>query len=670
VLDGLRTEPVTQIWGECGIGKTSLLRHVAHRATAEFGDWPVVYLSAAGQPLEDLLQSVHHCLYQSPKPAKLGQAALRAELRRARSVLLLDDVALSAADLAEMLRSLQESRIVLTSPIPRCDGCRSIELNGLEEPAAIELLGQGLEPRGLRDDELDDARRLCEALRGHPLRLLQAAALVRAGRQDMHQLAAGLGRGDPADLLARECQAGLSPEQRKLIAALALAAGAFLPTNLVEDMCQVAFAASKLRELRDRHVIDERRDRFGLPACSIGEPRELVRKSLERGLAMHGLVQWLQHPGTSPDEILSVSHSLLTVVEIAAESGDWQSVLDIVHAVEPVLIVSGHWMQWRYAEESALHAADQLDDGLERAYHLHELGSRALALKSDDQARPLLEEARSLRRHGPSSARRVTVHNLGLILRPAWWRQARTAAAAAAAAVAVLVIGGLIALARPEPGPPVVPASPPSVTASSTPAAAPAPSRSSTGPSPSQSSVPTSPSATPPAPIITRIVPARGPAAGGTGVTISGSGFAGTTAVAFGNVEATNFTVDSSTQVSAVTPPGTGAVDVSVRTPGGSSATTTSDLFTYIPAPVVTGIEPPSGPPSGGTQVKIFGGGFAGATSVSFRKSAATTFNIVSDSQIIAVSPLGSGDVDVTVTGPGGTSMTGPGDLFSYVAIG
>ncbi|HKA51497.1 MAG TPA: hypothetical protein VKK19_18100, partial [Candidatus Dormibacteraeota bacterium] len=52
VFDGLRTESVTEVWGECGIGKTSLLRHVAHTATTEFADWPIVYLSAAGQPIE------------------------------------------------------------------------------------------------------------------------------------------------------------------------------------------------------------------------------------------------------------------------------------------------------------------------------------------------------------------------------------------------------------------------------------------------------------------------------------------------------------------------------------------------------------------------------------------------------------------------------------------
>jgi hypothetical protein len=39
---------------------------------------------------------------------------------------------------------------------------------------------------------------------------------------------------------------------------------------------------------------------------------------------------------------------------------------------------------------------------------------------------------------------------------------------------------------------------------------------------------------------------------------------------------------------------------------------------------------------------------------------------VVSDTEITAASPPGSGTVDVTVVTPTGTSATGPADLFSY----
>src|SRR5262249_57447289 len=126
---------------------------------------------AARQPIEDLLQEIHNCLYQSRNQTKLGAAAVRRELRLSPSILLVDGGAVSTIDLADLLRSLQESRVVLTSAAPRCQACRSVELGGLDEPAAVELIRRGMGPHDLHDDELDYLLRLCGILHGHPLRL-------------------------------------------------------------------------------------------------------------------------------------------------------------------------------------------------------------------------------------------------------------------------------------------------------------------------------------------------------------------------------------------------------------------------------------------------------------------------------------------------------------------
>jgi hypothetical protein len=56
-------------------------------------------------------------------------------------------------------------------------------------------------------------------------------------------------------------------------------------------------------------------------------------------------------------------------------------------------------------------------------------------------------------------------------------------------------------------------------------------------------------------PFITNIQPDSGPAAGGTTVTITGRNFTGATAVRFGATNAASFTVDSDTQITAVSPP-------------------------------------------------------------------------------------------------------------------
>jgi hypothetical protein len=171
-------------------------------------------------------------------------------------------------------------------------------------------------------------------------------------------------------------------------------------------------------------------------------------------------------------------------------------------------------------------------------------------------------------------------------------------------------------------------------------------------------------------PSVTGISPTGGPAAGGTSVTITGTNFTGATAVDFGATAATSFTVVNDTTVTATSPAGTGTVDVTVTTPAGTSVASPADHFTYTAAaPTVTSISPTSGPSSGGTLVTITGTGFTGATGVTFGTVAATNVIVASPTTITAMSPAGTGVVNVTVTTPGGTSPITAADQFTYTAV-
>ena len=175
------------------------------------------------------------------------------------------------------------------------------------------------------------------------------------------------------------------------------------------------------------------------------------------------------------------------------------------------------------------------------------------------------------------------------------------------------------------------------------------------------------------APAVTAISPTSGPAAGGTQVTISGSGFTGATAVNFGPTPAASFTVVSDSQINAISSAGTlGTVDVTVTNAGGISATSAADQFSNsVPGtPTVTGVAPKSGFTVGGTAVTITGSGFTGATSVQFAANPAASFIVDSDTQITATSPAGTGTVDVTVTNGIGTSATSTADQFTYTVPG
>jgi hypothetical protein len=85
-----------------------------------------------------------------------------------------------------------------------------------------------------------------------------------------------------------------------------------------------------------------------------------------------------------------------------------------------------------------------------------------------------------------------------------------------------------------------------------------------------------------PAPRVSKLSPNTGPAAGGTTVTITGTGFASATAVRFDATAAASFIVHSASSITAVSPPGTkGKVDVTVTSPTGTSAVSKADRFKF-----------------------------------------------------------------------------------------
>ncbi|HTW41037.1 MAG TPA: IPT/TIG domain-containing protein [Solirubrobacteraceae bacterium] len=170
-------------------------------------------------------------------------------------------------------------------------------------------------------------------------------------------------------------------------------------------------------------------------------------------------------------------------------------------------------------------------------------------------------------------------------------------------------------------------------------------------------------------PLIERVTPDSGPPGGGTIVVISGQNLGEASAVEFGFWPATSFE-STPTSITAVVPPGTtGTVSVTVTTRhGGASASSEADLFSYVPAPNITAVQPAKGSPAGGGTVTISGEGLGEATTVSFGQEPATSFTVLSPSSIEAVAPAGAaGTVELSVTTPSGTSARSAHDGYTYV---
>ncbi len=182
-------------------------------------------------------------------------------------------------------------------------------------------------------------------------------------------------------------------------------------------------------------------------------------------------------------------------------------------------------------------------------------------------------------------------------------------------------------------------------------------------------------------PNVTQVAPARGPGAGGTTVTITGTNFTGATAVKFGSREATSFTVNSETSITATSPAPIGemlVVEVTVTTPEGMSPSSPAAEFDYLGgceeghAPTVTSVEPNHGP--AGTSVTIRGERFflvvCGDEGFSVRRvmfgSKQASFKSEGGG-LVAIAPPGAGTVDVTVENLGASPAT-PADRFTYGA--
>ncbi len=175
-------------------------------------------------------------------------------------------------------------------------------------------------------------------------------------------------------------------------------------------------------------------------------------------------------------------------------------------------------------------------------------------------------------------------------------------------------------------------------------------------------------------PTVTGISVSAGPVAGGATETITGTNFNGATTVDFGATKATNVKVVSDTEITVTIPKGkTGAVHVTVVTPGGPSDAVRADEFTYFGLPSLKGVSPAAGPLAGGTKVTITGSNlgtvstatvqFGGVTLIPSGDNGAT---IVVDSPPSTFTATTS--VPVTVTTAGGTSAKSSAAYFVYAA--
>ena len=169
-------------------------------------------------------------------------------------------------------------------------------------------------------------------------------------------------------------------------------------------------------------------------------------------------------------------------------------------------------------------------------------------------------------------------------------------------------------------------------------------------------------------PTLTSVTPARGPAAGGTPIVLRGTNFFSGARVTLAGVDAADVTVLDDTTMTATSPAGTlGVATLQVVNPDRQSA---SGTFTYaaptMPAPDIVNLLPGNGPTAGGTTVTMAVKGAQDGALVFFGSRPASTVTWINQFTVRALSPAGTGSVDIRLVNPDGRTALGP--VFAYMA--
>jgi len=231
---------------------------------------------------------------------------------------------------------------------------------------------------------------------GQPLHLRQAAALVRAAEHTFAELAAAAER-DPESLDRLAIDALPNP-QRRVLAVLALAAGALLPPDLVSAMASVADIREAISDLHAHGLAERHEDRFGLPICKVDTYRPQLLTYVDAGSAARELIRWLTSRDPADQVSLSVAEAALSLIGFAAEQGDLRTVVALVRVVEPILTLAGRWQVYSHALHQGMQAAQQLGDQVSQAYFAHQQGTLALCQDQLPAAQQHLKHALELRR--------------------------------------------------------------------------------------------------------------------------------------------------------------------------------------------------------------------------------------------------------------------------------
>jgi len=169
-----------------------------------------------------------------------------------------------------------------------------------------------------------------------------------------------------------------------------------------------------------------------------------------------------------------------------------------------------------------------------------------------------------------------------------------------------------------------------------------------------------------PAPTVSSVSPTAGALAGGTSLTINGTGFLSGATSTVGGTACTSPNVASSISMSCTLPAkSAGAYTVAVLNTDGQSGSL-SNAYTYQAAPTVASVSPTSGSTAGSTAITITGTGFLSGATATVGGVSCTSPNVTNSTTMTCTTGArAAATVDIVVTNSDTQSGTGS-NLYTY----
>jgi len=420
------------VYGQEGLGKTSLVKQFAHsNAAPKISDGTVFIesLDESGNALgfEDVVQSLFDTFYHSTPPLKVNFATAKTYLSNTAPLVVLDGFDFPASAYDKFPELFPNGFLVVTSRDLAADdeAYQLLELSPLKREDAIQLLaGKSGIAVDINTQAIMD--RICELCGDVPLAISKLGKITQRKNLDLSDVRTGLENVHPPSSeqvkVAIERSFGviyplLSSAERTALTMVAAAPGISVDRTWLESVTPDQYAVAELEALELIQANSPRmRMSVGLRQVIYASPVDVQSR---RNTLLTYLLNQLRSRSLDFDFIEDELGNILGLLAWAVDEKRWADVVALGRAVDPYLTLRGFWDAWGNVLKWVFLAGKNLGDAAIQAWALHQLGSREIGIGTQKQAIDFMVRALRMRESlGDKVGAAYTRHNLNLILIP------------------------------------------------------------------------------------------------------------------------------------------------------------------------------------------------------------------------------------------------------------